>query len=211
MFPANSGFLVNAQTGEHVKSVPVPHYLPEPTLEMIVNAVTGAPKSITRRILVPDVEHYLAERTVCQVSPSKIQRKRLLFPAPKFAKVAAPAKSRKKARQAVALVQRARCAEPCCYPHCRLRSLPGSDARVGVQPWRGRGQLGGSLRGWALLAGHVAPRGRAERGRRARGSPLPAPPGGHRRPVHLVPVRRGGRGESGAGHGEAGKKVSKEL
>ena len=71
MFPANSGFLVNAQTGEHVKSVPVPQYLPEPTLEMIVNAVTGAPKSITRRILVPDVEHYLAERTVCQVSPSK--------------------------------------------------------------------------------------------------------------------------------------------
>ena len=112
MFPANSGFLVNAQTGEHVKSVPVPQYLPEPTLEMIVNAVTGAPKSITRRILVPDVEHYLAERTVCQVSPSKIQRKRLLFPAPKFGKVAAPAKSRKKRRQAVALVQRARCAEP---------------------------------------------------------------------------------------------------
>ena len=84
MFPANSGFLVNAQTGEHVKSVPYPQYLPEPTLEMIVNAVTGAPKSITRHILVPDVEQYLAERTVCQLSPSKIQRKRLLFPAPKF-------------------------------------------------------------------------------------------------------------------------------
>ena len=49
---------------------------------------------------------------MCQVSPSKIQRKRLLFPAPKFAKVAAPAKSRKKRKQAVALVQRARCAEP---------------------------------------------------------------------------------------------------
>ena len=45
MFPANSGFLVNAQTGEHVKSVPVPQYLPEPTLEMIVNAVTGAPST----------------------------------------------------------------------------------------------------------------------------------------------------------------------
>ena len=113
MFPALTGFYVDAETGVKVRP-PVDPSLPPVTMEMIDMVVTTAPKGVRQQLRDERdaVQEYVDARMAELVSPSKPPVRRFLFARVPIRK--APAKKQIKFQQAKGLRHSATCASPFC-------------------------------------------------------------------------------------------------
>ena len=109
MFPALTGFYVDAETGVKVRP-PVDPSLPPVTMEMIDMVTTAAPKGVRKQLKEKrdQVEEYVDKRAAELVSPSKPPVRRFLFVRPPIKK--APRKLKIKIDQAKGLRDDATCA-----------------------------------------------------------------------------------------------------
>ena len=109
MFPALTGFYVDAETGVKVRP-PVDPSLPAVTMEMIDMVTTSAPKGVRKQLKEKRdaVQEYVDKRTAELVSPSKPPVRRFLFARPPIKK--APRKAQLKFNQAKGLRYEATCA-----------------------------------------------------------------------------------------------------